>query len=464
MLFTSVLEKDIESFRKVISPYKEDIDAIELRLDLLESLDIEKILEIIDKPVVFTLRRKDQGGFYIKDEKKRIADIKFLLKYKPEYFDIEYDTFVNINDLKNISPKTQFICSYHQFEDSFCDIENIYQMMPKGYEHYKIAFQSISSIESLRSLFFTKKYKDLTCIAMGGKGSFARILTPLVGGFLNYVFINKKTADGQIDLKTAVDIYRLNKLSKKTKSFALIGSPVNKSYGHLFFNKLFKKETVDAVYVKIDLKVDELDGFFSYVKKLKIFSGFSVTMPLKEEVIKYLNKIDDTDIGAVNTIDKDLVGYNTDKKGFLAAIENIQVKNKKVVILGAGGAAKAIAFALKEKQANIFIYNRTLAKAKALARSVQGSFGSLNDIDEYDILINTIPYKENKFPLNLNFIKKNKVIMDIISNPVDTLILKKAKEKKCRCVYGYEMYLNQAIYQYIIWLKKKNNIDFFDIC
>ena len=219
---------------------------------------------------------------------------------------------------------------------------------------------------------------------------------------------------------------------------------------------------LNAIYVKMSILPEELEKFFSLAKKLN-FRGLSVTMPLKERVLSFLDQVDPlvAQMGAVNTIlfeGEKLMGFNTDGIGAINAIERLgSIKGKKVVLIGAGGAAKAIAFIAHQRGAQIVILNRTANKAEELAAHVKGRGAGIEKIaseyeDGYDILINCRP---EPLPIDPQYILPHSIVMDIKTLPTKGSLLEYAKQKGAKVVYGYEMFINQAIAQIDIWFKDK---------
>lgn len=250
--------------------------------------------------------------------------------------------------------------------------------------------------------------------------------------------------------------------SSKTKIFGLIGDPIDKSLSPIIHNAVFKEIGWNAIYLKIPTKKEDLAETISTAKKNK-YSGLSVTQPLKEDVISYLDEIDPTaeKIGAVNTLsfrDGKIYGTNTDSIGALQAIEEvIHVKNKDVVILGAGGAVRAVAYILCEQKANVTILNRSAERAKTLAEHFKCKWGLLEDIpNHYDILINGTPHP---MPINKEQIQKNAVVMDLKNQVMLCELLQCAKNQGCIIVPGYHMFLYQAIQQYKVWNDGTLNLD-----
>jgi 3-dehydroquinate dehydratase/shikimate dehydrogenase len=283
---------------------------------------------------------------------------------------------------------SQLILSYHNFEHTPDNLEQILEAMQRvsRAKFYKIATMTRSSLDALKMLLFMRKNPGVIGICMGELGHLTRILGPVVGCPIMYTSSSNPIL-GQIPLDVLLDVYHFHKLNMETPLYGLIGDPVSQSPGHLYHNLQMQGR---GVYVKIPLKSSELSSFFQYARELP-FQGLSVTIPHKEAVVPFLDEMDEEarKIGAVNTIcftDGKLQGYNTDGRAALQLMG--QVKGKKVFILGAGGAARAVAYTATEKGAEVTIWNRTRERAQRLAEEFGCSYGL---IENYDILVNTTP-------------------------------------------------------------------------
>jgi 3-dehydroquinate dehydratase/shikimate dehydrogenase len=279
---------------------------------------------------------------------------------------------------------------------------------------------------------------------------------------MTYVSIErgKESASGQLTLNESINYYKIGRLNKNTKIAGLIGNPVWHSWSHIIHNAGFEKLSINAVYLKF--QVDKLKEFIDYFKQLNAL-GFSVTIPHKIEVMKYLDEIDEKakEIGAVNTIvikNKKLIGYNTDCDGAMQALKGkINLKNKDAVLLGAGGSTRAIAYGLREEGANVTILNRTVEKAKSLAGYFGCEYGSLSKLEDidYDILINTTSVgmrpNADESVISSNLIKKDSVVFDIVFNPFKTKLLKDAENRSCTVIPGFEMLLKGSMLQFNLW-------------
>jgi 3-dehydroquinate dehydratase/shikimate dehydrogenase len=418
-------------------------DIVELRLDAFEG-----VIEKPNFPCIFTFRKKEQGGLKDISDPERLAQIEKLLELSPDYCDIEADTDpAFIAHIAKKFPNVKLIGSYHNFHETPSDLPALLQTLKTPhFSIYKIAVTAQSTADMLRLMIFAKEANEpLSVISMGEFGKPSRILGPLVGNVLDYAGLEEDLLLHRYSLKTLHEVFHYRCLNAQTKVFALIGDPVEQSPGYLFHNAHFK---TNAVYIKMRLKTEELATFFQLIKKLP-FYGFSVTMPLKEAIFPFLDAIEPEAqaIGAINTVifrDKKAIGINTDAFGALEAIEkHLKVAGKRLAILGAGGSAKAIAYEAKRRGAVVSIYNRTLARAKQLAADLGCDGYGLEELKSYDLLVNTTPPTSELLPL---LIPKT-TIMDIVYHPKETPLLQQAKKLGCHCIYGEEMFIEQALLQ-----------------
>lgn len=456
-------------------------DLLEFRLDQFAFSHIEAIAHLKNAasvPVIFTIRKRSHGGEYRGDEQQRLEEIRRLLTLSPEYLDLEFDVSLDFfEEIESQYPQINVICSFHDFEQTPKDLQAVFEMM-KIRDHwiYKIATMANSTLDAMRILRFVKENSrkgfQIIAIGMGENGKITRILGPIFGSVIVFSSLTNEnvSAPGQLNYDELVKQYHLKKHSKDTLVLGLIGDPINKSPSHFTHNYAIKLLGLNAVYVKFCVSPQELSDFLELAKKLN-FSGFSVTMPLKELIINYLQKSEvGREIGAINTlrmVQKNFEGINTDGIGAIDAIEEIiQVKDKKLVILGAGGAARAIAWEAVKRGAQVVILNRTIEKAEKIANELQCQFGSLNDFPAiaakgYDVLINSTSvgmYSEKtRLPIDCSHMLENKIALDVIPGWVETPFLHEAKNKHCFIIYGNQMLMNQAIEQFHFWFG--NSID-----
>ena len=437
-------------------------DLIELRLDHFSKRDPASLTNLLSKfsiPTIFTLRSKSQGGNYSGSEGDRLQEIKRLATCRPAYMDLEahipQDYF---EEFRAKFSEIKLIISHHDFKNTVENLDVIIEAMPKG-TFYKVASMAHSTADTLRTMIASKKYQNLISISMGEAGEVSRILAPSIGS-ITYSCLDEKqaSASGQIPVKRLTDIYRYKSIHPNIGIYGLIGNPITESVGHLTHNAVMQAFNLDAVYVKMKVEPEELQTTLHLLKTLG-FRGLSVTMPLKEVILPHLDDIDAEAkaIGAVNTVLFDqgrLIGSNTDGIGALECLGAVQ--GKKIILIGAGGAARAIIFEAIRRDAKVIVLNRTKDKALYLAKKFGCEGASLDFMHKYyknsdDILINCTAHQ---LPVEPNFIEGS-LVMDITTNPKETLFLKSAQAAGCRIVYGYEMFVGQAVKQFETWFPAK---------
>ena len=262
-----------------------------------------------------------------------------------------------------------------------------------------------------------------------------------------------------------------------SKTYAVIGDPIDHSLSPNIHNAAFRHSKLDHTYIAYKIPAGELAAGIEALKAIKI-AGFNVTIPHKIEMMKFLDEMDTTCkvIGAVNTVLNEngkLKGYNTDMIGFLDPIKkkNFTIKNSQVLLLGAGGAARAIITAMiKEKASKISIVNRTQENANKLADFAKKIGGNVDTISmqeanklitDYKFIINStsIGMRNEPSPISTENIGKNSIVYDIVYQPINTDLIKKSKENGATIIYGYEMLLSQAACSFEIWHKTEAPYD-----
>lgn len=261
-------------------------------------------------------------------------------------------------------------------------------------------------------------------------------------------------------------------IDEKTKIVASIADKQTK-LGPIMHNSAYKYLGLNFVY--IPFSITNCKNAVAGIRALN-FRGSAVSMPCKQEVIRYLDKIDPVakKIGAVNTILNDggiLAGYNSDCIGAVEALKEVcRLENKTVILIGAGGVARAIAYGLKKNKCNILIFNRTAERARRLSEDFNLKFGgNLNNIKgvkDYDILINATSVgffpNVNKSILDKDTVKENKIVMDVVFDPLETPFLKIAKHKNCKIVPGYRMLIYQALFQFELFTGQKTPFEIME--
>ncbi|WP_201457103.1 bifunctional 3-dehydroquinate dehydratase/shikimate dehydrogenase [Chlamydia sp. 17-3921] len=432
------------------------VDSIELRIDAMPNLsnkELSSLIAIAKSPIcTFKKSLAPSTATWIKK-------IQELAALSPTYLDIDKDFPIEVlQQIQKSYPNIKIILSYHSEKN-----ENLHEihceMLSTPANYYKIVVSPETTIETLK--YMKSAYslpKNTTTLCLGEQGLASRIFSPLVGNAINYAagVHTFPVAPGQPYIQDLL-AYNYKNISKGASIYGLIGSPIDRSLSHITHNKLFSKLNLNASYIKLAITPEQLSEFFRVAKNLP-FQGLSVTMPLKTTVLNYVDILDDTakQCGSVNTLifrEGVTFGHNTDGLGILNLLNlhKIPIKNQHIAILGAGGAAKAIATTLANHGAQIHIFNRTRQHTEELAQRCNGKAYSLQEFKEFsysDMVINTLPSNID-FPWRFP-----PIVIDINTLPKETHYTRIAKQQGSFVLYGYEMFIEQALLQFALWFPK----------
>jgi 3-dehydroquinate dehydratase / shikimate dehydrogenase len=302
-------------------------------------------------------------------------------------------------------------------------------------------------------------------IAMGEEGLISRVLSPRAGAAFTFASLNDgvETAPGQVSGRTLLDLYRLEQLDPATRIFGVAGNPIAHSLSPIMHLTAFRRENVNAVM--IPLKVRMLDDLLTIVRDLPL-DGVAVTMPLKQEVLPHLANMDPltAKIGACNTLrtgaDGKLYGFNTDVAGVVRPLEKrMRLKGARILVVGAGGAARAAVFGLVDQGSDVYVVNRTHEKAVALARKAKAHVLKQNALAKtrFDAIINTTPCGmtgiKQQLPMKESELNAS-LVFDMVYTPLETPLLKLAKARGLAIISGLEMFVQQGARQFEIWTGK----------
>jgi 3-dehydroquinate dehydratase/shikimate dehydrogenase len=483
-LTAKTLKRNLE----ILDKYRKNTDMAELRVDCLdpdERFLIRRFPEQAGMPVILTIRRDIDGGFFAGGEGARVHILARGLAYAEAdrrrnfaYLDIEED--LNVPSLEEAARTfgTRIIRSYHNTKGPVSDLSAMISSIRRsGDEIVKIAVKANSTRDVLELLRAGKECagQEKILIAMGHYGIYSRILAEQFGSCLSYAAAlsepdSPSGALGQVDILEMADLYRFRSISSTVKIYGVTGFPLKVSSSPLFFNTVFALEGINAVYVPFP--ADSIADFMEVAKELNV-KGISVTVPYKERVIPFLSSQSPEvqRIGACNTLTMDLQGWmgtNTDARGFsdslLTFLNKTNPKRRKVTVIGAGGVARAVVFELNRLGANVLILNRTAHKARSLAIPYGFAWGGLDDrgvamVDKYhDIIIQASSAGMDgndpnnplgpQDPLALYSFSGKENVIDMVYKPEMTAFLKRAADAGCRVQNGYDILIRQARYQY----------------
>uniref|UniRef100_A0A0C9QS28 shikimate dehydrogenase (NADP(+)) n=1 Tax=Wollemia nobilis TaxID=56998 RepID=A0A0C9QS28_9CONI len=487
LVCSPVMGETVEQMLSQIQLAKEcGADCVELRLDCLNGFnaasDLEKLLKGRVLPAIVTCRLKSEGGNYEGDEQKRLNTLTLAYDLGADFVDVDLQavsSFVIRRSQKN-SPCKIIVSSYiNGRTPSPEDLSHLVaKMQSTGADILKIVTTAtnITDVSRIFQLIPHSQVPIIAC-ATGDRGLISQLLGPKFGGYLIYGSIGsgKDLTPGQPKLVDLTNIYKIDRLSSDTKVFGVIANPVGHSKGPILHNQAFRETEYDGVYVP--LLVDDLAEFLR-VYSAPDFAGFSVGIPHKEAAVKCCNEVQPLaqSIGAVNTIvrrqgDGKLIGYNTDCEGAISAIEDglrgeigyqssgnsSPLDGKLFVLIGAGGAGRALAFGAKQRGARVVIANRNFERAKALASAVGAEAICMEEVDSFHpetgmVLANTsaigMQPNVNATPLSKESLGPYSLVFDAVYTPRETRLLREAKEAGKTVVSGLEMFIRQAIGQY----------------
>ncbi|KAF2287934.1 hypothetical protein GH714_003324 [Hevea brasiliensis] len=460
-------------------------DLVEIRVDFLKNFSPRQNLEVLIKqsplPTLITYRPKWEGGEYDGQESKRQEALRLAIELGSDFVDVELKVaqgfFSSIQGKK--PEKVKIIVSSHNYE-STPSIEEIGELVARiqatGADIVKIATTALDITDNAR-MFHVLVHSQVPMIGlvMGERGLMSRILTAKYGGFLTFGSIEAGivSAPGQPTIKDLLDLYNLRLIGSDTKIHGVIGNPIGHSKSPHLYNAAFKSVGFNGIY--LPLLVDNVANYISTYSSPD-FVGYSYTIPHKEDGLKCCDEVDPIAqaIGAISCMirrptDGKLMGYNVDYLGAIGAIEEAlrgsngtppsvsPLAGKLFVVMGAGGAGKALAYGGYEKGARVVVANRTYEKAKELASKVGGQAMTLAELKDFHpeegmILANTTsvgmkPRIEDT-PLPKEALKHYSLVFDAIYTPKLTRLLREAQECGATIVYGTEMFINQAFVQF----------------
>jgi 3-dehydroquinate dehydratase/shikimate dehydrogenase len=362
---------------------------------------------------------------------------------------------------QDVSPDwARTIISHHDFSGVPRDLEKIYERLAQTPARViKIAVQANEIVDCLSIFRLLKRARsearEIIAIAMGDAGIATRILGPSRGAFLTYGSLDEDsaTAPGQVNAPKLRSLYNIDAINDETMICGLVGRPVMHSVSPHIHNAAFAHERVNGVYLPFE--VGDIELFVKRMAHTRTreldwnLRGLSVTAPHKQSVMKYLDWIepDAQEIGAVNTVvvEKDrLLGYNTDAAGFIEPLLKHMgsLEERRVAIIGAGGAARAAVWALKRAGAKATLFARDVSKVNDACEPLSSA-----SFSGYDLVVNATPAA----PATAEQLSGAGWVYDLVYNPIETQFLKQARDAGCQTLGGLEMLVAQAKIQFELW-------------
>jgi 3-dehydroquinate dehydratase / shikimate dehydrogenase len=381
-------------------------------------------------------------------------EIQSALKSKPEA-------------IARLRSRARLILSFHDFRATRNLDETLGKMLKIPADFYKVVSTATTLSDNVTMMKFLQTQSDkhaLIGLCMGEQGIISRVLSVRAGSVFTFgaVSADLKTAPGQISAHDLRSIYRIDQVDAATRVYGVAGDPIEHSLSPVIMNTALRRENVNGVYLPLHAKT--LKDLLHCVREIPLH-GLSITMPYKQAILPHLDNTDahTTKIGACNTVvrgqDGKLYGFNTDVAGVVRPLEQrLSIEKTKVLVLGAGGAARAAVFGLKERGAEIWILNRTSVKAQKLARQAKAHSIKRADLRKiaFDVIVNATPVgmgNTRDCPLKDEEIQA-RVVFDMVYDPVETHLLQVARAKGIAVIPGVEMFVQQAARQFEIWTGK----------
>jgi 3-dehydroquinate dehydratase/shikimate dehydrogenase len=490
LICISICESNCESIARAMRDAGKHDGLFEIRLDCLaadalKNLDpLRVLLAACPQPTIVTFRATDEGGRCDADNETRLRFWRDEgLKLPAEFVDLELDIAEQLNHEADSVDWSRVICSYHNHGEVPAELNQIFtRLAATPARVLKVAVRVNDAVDCLKIFDLLEQAKragrEIIAIGMGAAGVATRILGPAHGAFLTYASLadRRATAAGQISVEELTSIYRVEKITSETVITGLVGRPVGHSISPQIHNAAFASSQTDAVYIPFEVR--DLKAFFKQMVHPRTreidwpLRGLSITAPHKTEVLAQLDWIEVAarEVGAVNTVVVEadrLCGYNTDAGAFIAPLKKRRPLNDvRVAIIGAGGAASAALYSLKQQNARATIFARDLHKAQQLAdrwaiecRALEGAVFA-----EFDVVVNATPLGtsgelENETPARARQLRGARLAYELVYNPGVTQFLREAQAAGCETLAGLPMLLTQAARQFQLWTGRTANSD-----
>ncbi|AFL87375.1 3-dehydroquinate dehydratase [Terriglobus roseus DSM 18391] len=424
-----------------------------------------------DVTAVATCRRKAFGGDFGGDARAQIAILREAALAGCRLVDIEVETAEELGQaaLEELrGAGAAVILSWHDFQAT-PELEPVLERMrPFAPDVYKIVPTAKTLRDALRLIDVLEKHGgegNLVAMSMGFKGTLTRVLGPRFGSLFTFASADGHggTAPGQVSVSVLRELYRVDEISSQTAIYAVAGEPITGSMSPRMQNTAFADAGMDAVY--LPLETSDPKELLEVAERLNI-RGLSITMPLKELVMPLLAFRDRSveQAGACNTLlrhrDGKLAGFNTDIAGIVEPLaRRITLKGARVLVLGAGGAARAAVYGLVERGATVFLLNRTTERAEMLAAESGARVQARETLAEtyFDAILNSTPYGMRGQTMDAPITQAEmncRVFFDLVYNPLETPLIVAARARGAEIIPGVAMFVEQGARQFSLWTER----------
>ncbi len=475
-LCVAVIGNDPNEMAEKAEALVRDNSFLEFRLDYLAKpgLALVRVKRFIDSHpgtvVIATCRRAASGGKFRGSMVSQLDILNKAIAAGCQMVDVELQTALKCKpeQIQKLRGKAALVLSFHDFRGTKKLDETLEKMLAYPADFYKVVSTATTLSDNVTVIKFLAREGDrhsVVSMCMGEQGIISRVLGVRAGSTFTFASAGsgQETAPGQVSAQELRSVYRIDQVDAATRVYGVVGDPIAHSLSPAIMNAAFRRENVNAVYLALHAKT--LKDLLTCVREIPIH-GISVTMPYKEAILNHLDNTDahTTKIGACNTVvraqDGKLYGFNTDTAGIVRPLERRlnTLEGARILVLGAGGAARAAVFGLKERGSEVYILNRSLAAAKKLAHQARARIIKRPDLKKlaFDVIINATPVgmgNTRETPLQDKEINA-RYVFDMIYDPAETRLLKLAKERGAQIIPGIEMFVHQAARQFEIWTGK----------
>jgi 3-dehydroquinate dehydratase / shikimate dehydrogenase len=451
--------------------YKNGTRLFEFRLDYLPDANsgVRLVREFRSKYpdtyILATCRHAQNHGRFRGDIGAQLAILKDAATAGAVALDLEIESAERAQSgLAALRDAAALLLSHHDFEGTPTFATVLRRLTRVPADAYKIAVTARKPGDNLRLFEFvrTNRRSPLVAFAMSETGLATRVLTPSMGCLFTYAApdADEGTAPGQVAASVMRSLYRCEKLTRQTRVYGVIADPVAHSKSPLIHNRALQARRIDAVYLPFLVARSCLAEWMKLARALPV-AGFSVTIPHKQRMLRHLDTVDTLSkrIGAVNTVWRKAGkwrGTNTDVEGVLKPLgRHLRLARTSVLIAGYGGAARAAAIALSDAGAKVTITGRNLTAAQELARVARADVVTLDQAQKFhfDALVHATPvgmYPNAEACLFRDRIPAD-LVLDMVYNPAETLLLKRAKQQGLSVIPGAQMLIEQAARQFELW-------------
>ena len=471
----AVVGADVGTMLERAESLVRDNPFLELRLDYLAQplpalAKIKNFIEIHPEAnFIATCRRAVNGGKFKGSVANQVAVLRKAAEVGFELADLELPSAqaLKSKELQDLYDRIGLIISHHDFKATKKLDDQLAAMRKYPADFYKVVSTATNLHDNVVMMKFIEAHSgehEMVGLCMGEQGIISRVLGVRARSVFTFAAATRgeETAPGQVPAVELRETYRIDMVDQATQVYGVVGDPVAHSLSPVMMNAAFRRETVNAVYLALHAK--SLKDLMACVHEIPI-RGLSVTMPYKQDILDVLENSDalTRQIGACNTVVRgaggQLYGFNTDVAGIVVPLEQrMRLAGARVLIVGAGGAARAAAFGLKARGAEVLITNRTAEKGQTLARQSKAKYLKRAELvkQQFDVIINATPLGMGggkQSPLDEKELN-TKYVFDLVYNPIETQLVRMARAKEIQVISGLEMFVQQGARQFEIWTGK----------